>query len=330
MRASKTPILLVSPMTSSLQYEAILRRNNFLNIARCGDAIGALQHLETNPAHIVIAEVEMTDMDGFELASNLREIERSEGRYSYIILIAEQGVHKKIKLTWQSKVDAIIEKESLPFRLIPQVMSGERVSSQVNSLLTENMTLKLRCDQLEVGQLLDPMTGLGNRQQAVRGMEDTIKQIEARGGALALLMINIRNLAALEQEHNAEVVEELIVGLASKIKRLVRPLDLVTYFGDGMFAVVMQHNRLEDCAASSYERIYNGVALKHFQTKAGFINPNIVIGACGASAETGPPKIDTIIDTAIANLDTAENSGELTVSVLGEKLDYGQQLATSV
>lgn len=325
MRASKTPILLVSPVASSIAYEAILRRNNFLNIAHCSDAVSALQYLEKNPAHVIVSEVEMSDMDGFELTNHLREIERTEQRFSYVILVTKQPVHNKVELSWQSKVDAIISREVLPFRLVPQIMSGERIASQMNRLLSENHELSQRCNQLEVGQLLDPLTGLGNRKQAVKGLEDTIRQIEARGGAVCLLMISVRNLLEIEQSHNEQIVEELITGLASKIRRLVRPLDIVTYFGSGLFAVIMQHNQLHDCTPESYQRIFNGVSLKHFPTKAGFINPKVVIGACGASAETGPPKVDVIIQTATANLDESDRTGEMCVTVLNRDADYSYE-----
>jgi diguanylate cyclase (GGDEF)-like protein len=322
MRASTTPILLVSPVANSIAYETMLRRNNFLNIARCSDAVSALQYLESNPAHIIISEVEMNDMDGFELTNHLREIERTDGRYSYVILIAQQNMHNKVELTWQSKVDAIINRDVLPFRLIPQIMSGERISNQLNQLLADNKDFRTRCDKLELGQLLDPLTGLGNRRQAEKGLEDTIRQIEARGGAVCLLMVSVRDLVRIEQAHNPEIVDELIVALAGKIRRLVRPLDIVTYFDKGLFAVIMQHNKLHDCTAQSYRRIFNGVALKHYPTKAGYINPKIIMGACGASAETGPPKVDMIIETAMENLGRSDSTGELCVSTLNQEVDF--------
>lgn len=322
MRASKTPILLVSPITTSIGYEAILRRNNFLNISRCNDAISALQYLENNPAHVIVSEIEMNDMDGYELTTHLREIEYTERRFSYVILISGQKLHDKVELSWQSKVDAIIAREMLPFRLVPQIMSGERIAMQINRLLTENHELTQRCNLLEVGQLLDPLTGLGNRRQAIKGLEDMIRQIEARGGAVCLLMISVRNMESLAKEYDQAVVEELIVGLAAKIRRLVRPLDLVTYFEEGLFAVVMQHNQLHDCVAESYQRIFNGVSLKHFPTKAGFINPRIVMGACGASAETGPPKVEMMIQMATENLDESDRTGEIRVSVINRDTNF--------
>ena len=87
-----------------------------------------------------------------------------------------------------------------------------------------------------------------------------------------------------------KLLTRLLLALVIRLRRLVRPLDIVTLFDKGTFAVVMQHGQLEDCADTSYQRIHDGLALKNYQTRAGFLQPKIHIGACGAGAETGPPK----------------------------------------
>ncbi|MCB1643975.1 MAG: diguanylate cyclase [Pseudomonadales bacterium] len=316
MRASTTPILLVSPMDSSIGYETMLRRNGFHDIHRCPDGISALQYIETNPVEVIISEIEMSDIDGFELTNNLREIEKTECRFSYVILISHNGTHNKIESSWQSQADVIIPSDVVPFRLIPQIMAGERVSRQMNRLLSHNTELSRRCDQLEAGQLIDPLTGLGNRRQAERGMEDTIRQIEARGGIISVLLVQLLDLIDITMKHDEKITDELIISVADKIKRLVRPLDTVTYFGNGQFAVIMQHASIEDCTAESYQRIYEGLALRQYQTRAGFLSPSIAVGACGAGAETGPPKITTLIETATENLKLSHATRSIRVSAL--------------
>ena len=80
MRASNTNILMIGEVQTCIGYENILRRNNFQNIDVCKDGISALQKMEHDPARILITDAEMPDMDGFELASNIREIERAENQ----------------------------------------------------------------------------------------------------------------------------------------------------------------------------------------------------------------------------------------------------------
>lgn len=315
MRASNTKILIISEVKNRIGYENILRRNNFNNISACEDGVSALQIMEHDLPHVVIADAELPFMDGFELASSLRDIEKTENRFTYFLMISDADLHLKIGYSWQANVDAIIPRDQVPFRLIPQVMSGERLANQTNRLLSENISLQSRCGSLESGQLLDPLTGLGNRRQAMKGMEDTIRQVEARGGAICLLLIKIVDVKELTLTHGAEIVDELIVEVGHKIRRLVRPLDIVSYFDTGLFAVIMQHKLLADCNDRSYMRIKDGLVLKSYQTRGGYLQPVINIGACGAGAESGPPKTACLVATAMSNL-SGNLSEELKVSVL--------------
>ena len=324
MRASSTRILIISSRQGCMDYENILRRNNFQNIHALTDGISGLQRMEHETPDVLIMDADMEDMDGFEFASNVREIEKTENRFTYIILVSEDKLHNKIEYSWQANVDAILTRETLPFRLIPQVMSGERMSSMTNQLLAENLELNAKCGYLEAGQLLDPLTGLGNRRQAMKGMDDTIRQIEARGGAIALLLIKIMDISELKTSYGKEVVEELIVSVGHKIRRLVRPLDIVTYFDSGTFAIVMRHDSLDHCKAASYKRIRDGLVLKSYQTRAGYLQPEIRIGACGAGAETGPPKTGCLVANAISNLSDEETEDQLKVTVLDPFMDEVQ------
>lgn len=314
MRASSSSILVVSGTQGCIGYENILRRSNFQNIQTCNDGITGLQKMEHETPDVLIMDADMPDMDGFELASNVREIERADQRFTYIILISDE-LHNKIEYSWQANVDAIIPREAVTFRLIPQVMAGERLASLANTLLHDNLDLNKKCGYLEAGQLLDPLTGLGNRRQAMKGMDDTIRQIEARGGAIALLLIKLMNVNELTQEYGQVVVDELTVSVGDKIRRLVRPLDIVTYFDKGTFAIVMRHDDLQHCQETSYERISEGLALKSYQTRAGYLQPTINIGACGAGAETGPPKTGCLVANAMSNL-TEDPQTQLKVTVL--------------
>ena len=66
-------------------------------------------------------------------------------------MISDINLQNKIGYSWQANLDAIIPSDQVPFRLIPQVMTGERIASQTNRLLTENASLQSRCGNLESG-----------------------------------------------------------------------------------------------------------------------------------------------------------------------------------
>ncbi len=316
MRASSSKILIIADVQNGISYENILRRNNFSNVTLCKDPITGLQKMEHEAPHILIMDAEMPDIDGYELAGNVREIEKAEQRFTYIILVSKDAQHESCEYATQANVDSILSLDQLPFRLAPQVMSGERVSLQTNALLSQLGALKNRCGHLEEGQLLDPLTGLGNRRQAMRGLDDTIRQIEARGGCVALLLIKIMDIKDIKAEHGEQIAQELTVGVGEKVRRLVRPLDIVTFFDEGTFAIIMQHESLEHCKEQSYQRFLEGLSLKSYQTRAGYLTPEISIGVCGATAETGPPKTGYLVATAMSNLTKGEETEKLKVTPL--------------
>ena len=78
----------------------------------------------------------------------------------------------------------------------------------------------------------------------------------------------------------------------------------------------MKHDALEHCKPSSYQRIMDSLAMKSFQTRAGYISPDIRIGVCGACAETGPPKVAHLVSMAIKNLGDGSNDERLQVTTL--------------
>jgi PleD family two-component response regulator len=316
MRASNTKMLIVGEKESTAQYEEILRSNGFRNINKSPDPTSALQNMERDPPDVVIAETKLRDMDAFEFAANIREIERSEGRYTYILIIDDESGGDNSDYFRLANVDTIVLKGNLPIRFIPQVMSGERMSLLTNSLLERNRVLQERCEQLEPGQLLDPLTGLGNRRQAMSGIEDMIKQIEGRGGVIVVFLIRLDNHAELMEAHGEEIVGQMVVGFARKIRRLTRPLDIVARIDAGLFAIVMHHDEMEHCRPESYARFKISLEKRSYRVRSGYLLPEVCVGACGASAETGPPKADSLIAVALSNLTNISESDEINVSIL--------------
>jgi diguanylate cyclase (GGDEF)-like protein len=86
----------------------------------------------------------------------------------------------------------------------------------------------------------DPLTGLGS----VRVMVSKLRQALDTGARYqqpcALLLINLSNLAALQQQHGRETGDRAMVMAASRIRAAARATDTVARVGDGQFALLME------------------------------------------------------------------------------------------
>ena len=169
------------------------------------------------------------------------------------------------------------------------------------------------CSDLRKGQLQDPLTGLGNREFADQALRDHIRQIDSRGGAVCLVMISVDNYEEVKETYDTNIAGELIMSVSDRIQNLVRPLDVVTYFSPGLFALVLLQPSIENCTAECYERIFDGVRLKSYTTTAGFQPVTIGMSICAANAEGGPPNPDRMIDIATRRLPESVNTETIVV-----------------
>lgn len=284
----------------------------FSNNRVCFGAVNALQVLEDSPAHVVITEMNVGDMNGIELAEAIRDIDQEHNHYTYIILIGAVNSERVATESFHSAVDAVTGTKRVDI-LEHLALAGGRISARMNQLESSNQALENLCKDLRRGQLLDPLTGLGNREYAELSLRDTIRQIESRGGAACLVMISINNYEEVKSQFDTSIAGELAVSVSERLQNLVRPLDVVTYFSPGLFALVLIQASIDNCTAECYRRIFDGVRLKSYTTSAGFQPVTIGMSICAATADTGAPNQDKMIEIAMKNLPESIRSEEIIV-----------------
>ncbi len=274
----------------------------FSNNRVCFGAVNALQVLEASPANVVITEMDVGEMTGVELAEAIRDIDEERNHFTYIILIGAINHERVQQDDFHRVIDAVTGTKRVDV-MEHLALAGGRISQKINALSTSNDSLKHLCNDLRKGQLLDPLTGLGNREFAEQSLNDTIRQVESRGGAVCLVMISVHNYEEVKETYDTSIAGELVVNVSERIQNLVRPLDVVTYFSPGLFALVLMQPSIEQCTAECYTRIFDGVRLKTYTTTAGYQPVSIGMSICAATADAGAPSLENMIKLATKELD---------------------------
>jgi len=273
---------------------------SYSNITYCTGGVDGLQILEQSPAHVVIIESETDDLSGLEIAEAIREIDDDANHFTYIIIVGDLPIEDLVKYG----IDAHIPLNRM-HSLTHLISVGCRLANQIKSLQEINKDLRNSNQILQKGQLLDPLTGLGNRRYAEQILQDSIRQIESRGGAVCFLLISVHNFEETIEKYDGKIADQLIVSISEKIQHLIRPMDIVTYYGPGQFALVLLQPTIEHCTAECYQRIFDGVRLKSYKTSAGFLPANIAMSLCASHAENGPPNPQRLIESAQENSEVA-------------------------
>jgi diguanylate cyclase (GGDEF)-like protein len=304
-------IIVRHPDSDPTPYERALAKFSRLKIAT--SAVDALQFLEDSPAHVAIVETQCADMSGIEIAEAIRDIDEDANHFTYICLVGDE-IEEALTQAAVETVDLHIKQADTTLTAI--TLAGQRIAGRINALGALNVELREKNFELQKGQLLDPLTGLGNMRMAEQSLDDSIRQIESRGGAVCVLILAVTNLNDVIAQYDQRIGDELIQAVAEKIKHLVRPLDIVTYIEDGRFAMILLQPSIEHCTAECYQRIYDGVRLKTFKTAAGFVSADIAMSICASHAENGPPAPETLLNGAATGLFEAVRNSKVVVNHL--------------
>ncbi|HSG90377.1 MAG TPA: diguanylate cyclase [Pseudomonadales bacterium] len=280
-------------------------------VTRSPGAVHALQALEGSPAHVLLLSDAVADIPALDFAQRIKEMDRESHHYTFIVLVTTTPWAEPARAQVADRIDLSVAEEELGAALPSALRLALGMSERINRLLKDNVVLQKRCLEFQNTEATDALTGLGNRRYLDQSLVANISQIEARGGAVCLILMGIANHDAVRAEHGEPIAEELVLEVSRKIKRLVRPLDVVTYLGAGLFGLVLNQPMLEDCQPRSYARIYDGTRLKSYRTAAGFLEVTIGMGFCASGAETGPPKLDMLYETASDKLRESYASGEI-------------------
>jgi diguanylate cyclase (GGDEF)-like protein len=304
-------VIILRPDSDESVYTSALAK--FTKREICTSAVEALQFLEDSPAYVAFVEADCEDMSGIEIAEAIRDIDDETNHFTYICLLGPES-EEHIRQASVETIDHHLVEASSAVAAV--AISGNRVATHINSLVDLNQQLQRTNLEMQSGQLLDPLTGLGNRRMAEQSLGDSIRQIESRGGAVCVVMIGVTNFADLIDQYEQKIADELIVAVANKISHLVRPLDIVTYVEEGRFALILVQPSIEHCTADCYQRIYDGVRLKSFPTAAGFLPANIAMSICASHALTGPPSNAQLFEGAEEGLKEATVTEHVVVTHL--------------
>jgi diguanylate cyclase (GGDEF)-like protein len=119
---------------------------------------------------------------------------------------------------------------------------------------------KLRQSAEEITRLasIDPLTGLFNRRYFDTRLEAELQRARRHGEPLALLMVDIDNFKAINDEHGHMVGDRLLRCVSERLRRGVRIFDVCARYGGDEFAILMPSSNV-DTAVLVAERIRTSV-----------------------------------------------------------------------
>jgi two-component system cell cycle response regulator len=264
---------------SRIVVKTALKKAGYSGVRMADSATQALAMLDEYPADVILADWMMPEMDGLELTDKIRQRDEELGIYTAVILFtANDGVEYLVK-AFEHGVDDYLHKPPNPQELAARVNAAARIANMQNDLLETSRQMEETIRALQEVAMLDPLTGAANQRMLDHTLDAHLAQASARNAGVCVAMVELNELADMVQEYPPAVIDEILVSLCRRLRRLVRPTDTVARVANNCFALVMHYSNMDDFKSSAFERILNGINQRPFVTESGEL---MLTGAIGA------------------------------------------------
>ena len=241
------------------------------------DGPSAIEAVEEERPDVILLDISMPGMDGFEVCETLKASPRGKD-IPVIFLSASHDTESIVRAFDVGGVDYI----SKPYN-----------TQEVLIRLQTQLKLKKALELLEQRALYDDLTGVPNRKKFFQDAKRLIKRSQS-GIPLHLYTLSIENFMDLNDKYGYEVGDQVIKAIALIVKKLVKVNYVLSRFGGSEFFLVF--NGIEKAEADRWvSAIKNGSQKVQFKQ---FPDLKFSIKTSSSSAEKSDTSINQIIKRA--------------------------------
>ncbi|PCI09144.1 MAG: diguanylate cyclase response regulator [Gammaproteobacteria bacterium] len=270
MSSKDLSIIIVDDLQfSRIVVKTALKKAGYNGVRMADCATEALIMMDQQPADVVLADWTMPEMDGLELTHRIRQTDEEKGTYTAIILFtAHDGVEYLVK-AFDHGVDDYLCKPPNPQELAARVNAAARIAALQNDLLETSRHMEATIQNLKKMALVDELTGAGNKQFLLNNLNTHLLEASTRRGGVCLIMVELRELEDIARSHGEFIVNEILISQHRRLRRAVRPTDVVARLDNNIFGIIMQHTKAKDYKPAAIERILNVINNRAYKTTAG-------------------------------------------------------------
>jgi two-component system cell cycle response regulator len=173
--------------------------------------------------NLVISDWMMPNMDGLELCSRIRQMERSG--YIYFIILTAKGGKEDVIEGLEAGADDFLVKPFDRQELKYRAKIGERI-------------INLEMQILELANT-DALTGMLNRRAFMERMEQEIQRSLREGVPLSLILTDIDYFKRVNDRYGHQIGDLVLRRFTERLSESSRPYDFVGRYGGEEFVVCL-------------------------------------------------------------------------------------------
>ncbi|HOP62067.1 MAG TPA: diguanylate cyclase [Spirochaetota bacterium] len=297
MKNGKALILIVedNPINSTL-CRSLLNKNGYATEV-CNDGESALVFLSTNSPDLILLDIIMPGIDGFEFCESLKIHPRHKDT-PVIFLSAMDDEASIIKGFNSGGVDYITK----PFR-----------TQELLARTKTHVELKRAKEKLIKMATTDELTRLANRRYFMERFNSEFDRVKRYESKFSLLMIDIDHFKNINDTFGHKAGDKALQEAATIMKKSLRSSDIIGRVGGEEFSVLLPETDINS-ALYIAERLRNKVEKSTIDHEDVKISITISIGT--TQSDAGDHSVDDIIIRADKAMYNAKNEGRNKISSL--------------
>jgi diguanylate cyclase (GGDEF)-like protein len=245
---------------------------------------------------LLILDLIMPKMDGLEVIKNVRA---SQQKFPpYIIMLTSKGEKSDIIKGLDAGADDYLTKPFDVGELRARIEVGRRLLEMQKELIESRELLAHQATH-------DPMTDLLNRRAIMKNLQATLSSAQKNHTIVAVGMIDIDHFKHINDTYGHQVGDDVLVGLAQRLKQATFVQDHVSRFGGEEFLVFFPL-KTKDEVKPLFSELFSQVSEISLTTRQGLISITVSIGI---ALSTPDISLDELIGCADEALYEAKETG---------------------
>jgi len=306
-------IIVVDDMKFNCEFiRKSLRDEGYHDVRVAISAQEALAQLAERPAEVLLADWVMPEMDGLELTDRVRQIDEEKNRYTCVLLLTARDDIASVIEAFDRGVDDYLTKPPNKQELAARIYAAGRIANLQNGLLD---AMEVMREGYERRVTIDQATGLGNRLDAERRFAELLGIVSSRGGVACCGFISLNEGAALQAQLGDEGYCEMLKSIATRLRRSVRPNDVVARVSDTEFVIGMLYQDEEQVRAKTFRRILQEINVRSIKTSRGFVTASAAMSVTSSHKGKMYEGAEQMMEVAAHGIETARASGGVLIDI---------------
>jgi diguanylate cyclase (GGDEF)-like protein len=275
-------VLVVDDTHADLEFMAAVLTAQGYRVRVAASASAALEEIARAQPDLVLLDINMPEMDGFELCRHLKQSVQFDS-IPVIFISVSDDTETKVAAFGSGGIDYVTK----PFRV-----------AEIKVRIHAHLQQKRARDRLGFQAGHDPLTGLPNRSLLMDRLRHTISFAERYGGQVAIAYIDLDKFKMVNDRFGHDAGDQLLIETARRLRTCVRESDTIARLGGDEFIIVFYSQSAENVGAHAMQHLLECMSVPMVMGEYAF-TPSCSIGlACY-------PQDGRDVETLLKNADTA-------------------------